>query len=147
MYLPWPQDAIQHAAESRDPELVEKLLRWFLEEGKRECFTASLFTCYDLLHPDVVLELAWRHNLIDFAMPYFIQVMKEYLSKVSPGPCVVQPILDSDPGSEPAGPRCWVCLMPAQVDSQVLTCFKNGLFHSYSSSFPYLLENHCRGIR
>uniref|UniRef100_A0A286XQZ2 Clathrin heavy chain n=1 Tax=Cavia porcellus TaxID=10141 RepID=A0A286XQZ2_CAVPO len=76
------KDAIQHAAESRDPELVEKLLRWFLEEGKRECFTASLFTCYDLLHPDVVLELAWRHNLIDFAMPYFIQVMKEYLSKV-----------------------------------------------------------------
>ncbi|XP_023567489.1 clathrin heavy chain 2 isoform X3 [Octodon degus] len=76
------KDAIQHAAESRDPELVEKLLQWFLEEGKRECFTASLFTCYDLLHPDVVLELAWRHNLINFAMPYFIQVMREYVSKV-----------------------------------------------------------------
>uniref|UniRef100_A0A8C0KBK9 Clathrin heavy chain n=1 Tax=Canis lupus dingo TaxID=286419 RepID=A0A8C0KBK9_CANLU len=79
------KDAMQHAAESRDAELAEKLLQWFLEEGKRECFAASLFTCYDLLPPDVVLELAWRHNLVDLAMPYFIQVMREYLSKVSTG--------------------------------------------------------------
>ncbi|XP_039724292.1 clathrin heavy chain 2 isoform X3 [Pteropus medius] len=76
------KDAMQHAAESRDAELAEKLLQWFLEEGKQECFAASLFTCYDLLPPDVVLELAWRHNLVDLAMPYFIQVMREYLSKV-----------------------------------------------------------------
>uniref|UniRef100_A0A8C9J7V0 Clathrin heavy chain like 1 n=1 Tax=Panthera tigris altaica TaxID=74533 RepID=A0A8C9J7V0_PANTA len=76
------KDAMQHAAESRDAELAEKLLQWFLKEGKRECFAASLFTCYDLLPPDVVLELAWRHNLVDLAMPYFIQVMREYLSKV-----------------------------------------------------------------
>ncbi|XP_030771005.1 clathrin heavy chain 2 isoform X4 [Rhinopithecus roxellana] len=76
------KDAMQHAAESRDAELTQKLLQWFLEEGKRECFAASLFTCYDLLRPDMVLELAWRHNLVDLAMPYFIQVMREYLSKV-----------------------------------------------------------------
>ncbi|XP_060051255.1 clathrin heavy chain 2 isoform X3 [Erinaceus europaeus] len=76
------KDAMLHAAESRDADLAEKLLQWFLEEGKRECFAASLFTCYDLLPPDVVLELAWRHNLVDLAMPYFIQVMREYLSKV-----------------------------------------------------------------
>uniref|UniRef100_A0A2K5E638 Clathrin heavy chain n=1 Tax=Aotus nancymaae TaxID=37293 RepID=A0A2K5E638_AOTNA len=76
------QDAMQHATESQDAELAQKLLQWFLEEGKRECFTASLFTCYDLLRPDVVLELAWRHNLMNLAMPYFIQVMREYLSKV-----------------------------------------------------------------
>lgn len=85
-HLPWLQDAMQHAAESRDAELAQKLLQWFLEEGKRECFAASLFTCYDLLHPDMVLELAWRHNLVDLAMPYFIQVMREYLSKVGAGP-------------------------------------------------------------
>uniref|UniRef100_A0A2K5E690 Clathrin heavy chain like 1 n=1 Tax=Aotus nancymaae TaxID=37293 RepID=A0A2K5E690_AOTNA len=76
------KDAMQHATESQDAELAQKLLQWFLEEGKRECFTASLFTCYDLLRPDVVLELAWRHNLMNLAMPYFIQVMREYLSKV-----------------------------------------------------------------
>uniref|UniRef100_A0A4X2L8G1 Clathrin heavy chain like 1 n=1 Tax=Vombatus ursinus TaxID=29139 RepID=A0A4X2L8G1_VOMUR len=76
------KEAMQYAAESRDAELAEGLLQWFLEEGKRECFAASLFTCYDLLHPDVVLELSWRHSILDFTMPYFIQVMREYLTKV-----------------------------------------------------------------
>ena len=28
------------------------------------------------------MELAWRHNIMDFAMPYMIQVMREYTSKV-----------------------------------------------------------------
>ncbi len=78
-----PQDATQYASESKDTELAEELLQWFLQEDKKECFAACLFTCYDLLRPDVVLETAWRHNLMDFSMPYFIQVMREYLSKVS----------------------------------------------------------------
>ncbi|KAF7244412.1 Clathrin heavy chain 1 [Varanus komodoensis] len=76
------KDAMQYASESKDTELAEELLQWFLQEGKQECFGACLFTCYDLLRPDVVLETAWSHNIMDFAMPYFIQVMKEYLSKV-----------------------------------------------------------------
>lgn len=76
------QDAMQYASESKDTELAEELLQWFLVEEKKECFAACLFTCYDLLRPDVVLETAWRHNIMDFAMPYFIQVMREYLSKV-----------------------------------------------------------------
>lgn len=76
---------MQYASESKDTELAEELLQWFLQEGKRECFGACLFTCYDLLRPDVVLETAWRHNIMDFAMPYFIQVMKEYLTKVRAG--------------------------------------------------------------
>lgn len=33
-----------------------------------------IFQCYDLLKPDVVIELAWRHNIMDFAMPFLIQV-------------------------------------------------------------------------
>lgn len=76
------QDAMLFAAESKDAELAETLLQWFLEEGRKECFAACLFASYDLLHPDVVLELAWRHDIMDFAMPYFIQVMREYLTKV-----------------------------------------------------------------
>lgn len=79
------QDAMQYASESKDIELAEELLQWFLQEDKKECFAACLFTCYDLLRPDVVLETAWRHNIMDFAMPYFIQVMREYLSKVRTG--------------------------------------------------------------
>lgn len=74
---------MQYASESKDTELAEELLQWFLLEEKKECFAACLFTCYDLLRPDVVLETAWRHNIMDFSMPYFIQVMREYLSKVS----------------------------------------------------------------
>lgn len=88
MCLPWLQDAMRLAAASGDAALAEKLLRWFLEEGKQECFAAFLLTCYDLLSPDLVLELAWRHGLVGLAMPYFIQVMKEYLSKVSTAPAV-----------------------------------------------------------
>lgn len=72
-----------YVAESKDAELAETLLQWFLEEGRKECFAACLFASYDLLHPDVVLELAWRQNIVDFAMPYFIQVTREYLTKVS----------------------------------------------------------------
>lgn len=85
------QDAMLYAAESKDAELAETLLQWFLEEGRKECFAACLFASYDLLHPDVVLELAWRHNIMDFAMPYFIQVMREYLTKVSPAANTASP--------------------------------------------------------
>lgn len=29
-----------------------------------------MYTCYDLVSPDVAIELAWRHGYTDFAMPY-----------------------------------------------------------------------------
>jgi clathrin heavy chain len=64
------KDAIDTAAESKDGELAEDLLRFFVSVHDRACFTATLHTCYDLLHPDVVLELAWRNGYNDFAMPF-----------------------------------------------------------------------------
>lgn len=73
---------MQYACESREVEIAEGLIAWFLEIGKKECFASCLFTCYDLLRPDVILELAWRHNIIDYAMPYIVQVLREYLTKV-----------------------------------------------------------------
>ncbi|XP_005091567.1 clathrin heavy chain 1 isoform X2 [Aplysia californica] len=76
------KDAMSYAGESRQIEIAEDLISWFLENGNHECFAACLFQCYDLLRPDVILELAWRHNIMDFAMPYMIQVMREYTSKV-----------------------------------------------------------------
>ncbi|KAL0267213.1 UNVERIFIED_CONTAM: hypothetical protein PYX00_009551 [Menopon gallinae] len=76
------KDAMEYAAESKNPELAEELLSWFLEKECFDCFAACLFQCYDLLHPDVILELAWRHNIMDFAMPYLIQVLREYTTKV-----------------------------------------------------------------
>lgn len=77
------KDAMMYAAESRETEAAEELLDWFLAEGLKECFAACLFQCYDLLRPDVVVELAWRNNLMDFAMPYLIQVLREYTTKVT----------------------------------------------------------------
>ncbi|XP_014667188.1 PREDICTED: clathrin heavy chain 1-like isoform X2 [Priapulus caudatus] len=76
------KDAMEYAAESRDVDTAESLIGWFLQERNYECFAAALFQCYDLLRPDIILELAWRNKITDFAMPYMIQVMREYISKV-----------------------------------------------------------------
>lgn len=69
---------METVAVSGAPELAEELLRWFVEAKEPECFAACLYTCYDLLRPDVVLEVAWMNKLMDFAMPYMIQSVKEY---------------------------------------------------------------------
>lgn len=76
------KDAMEYAAESKMHEVAEELLLWFLDHKNFTCFGAMLFQCYDLLHPDVVLELAWRHDIMQFAMPYLIQVMREYTTKL-----------------------------------------------------------------
>ncbi|CAG8704561.1 14463_t:CDS:2, partial [Acaulospora morrowiae] len=76
------KDAIETASESRSTEVAEELLEYFVQIGNKECFTAALYACYDLARPDVVLELSWKHGLSDFAMPYLIQVMREYITKV-----------------------------------------------------------------
>ena len=58
-------------------------MQFFLSEGLNDCFTAMLYKCYDFLKPDVVLELAWQHKITDFAIPYFVQVLREYNGRVS----------------------------------------------------------------
>uniref|UniRef100_A0A1I8JFX5 Clathrin heavy chain n=1 Tax=Macrostomum lignano TaxID=282301 RepID=A0A1I8JFX5_9PLAT len=76
------KDAMQFAADSRDSELAAALLQWFLDEKLTECFCACLYQCYDLLKPDKVMELAWRYNLMDYTMPYLVQVMAEYQARL-----------------------------------------------------------------
>jgi len=76
------KDAMETSAQSGDAELAEELLRFFVEERERECFAAMLYTCYDLIKPDVAMEVAWMNGLTDLAMPYMIQVMREYHGKV-----------------------------------------------------------------
>lgn len=34
-----------------------------------------LYACYDLVRPDVILELSWRNGLHDFTMPYMINLL------------------------------------------------------------------------
>eukprot|EP00659_Diplonema_papillatum_P009674 gene9674-15021_t len=75
-------DATKTAALSGDKEVVEKLVRFFTDNNLHECFSACLYTCYEYIQPDVALELAWRHKVYDFAMPYIVQVLKEYIDKI-----------------------------------------------------------------
>jgi len=76
-------DAMEAAAESKERELAENLLTYFVENKQKECFAACLFTCYELIHPDVVLELAWRHQLMNFAMPFMIQALRDFDDKLN----------------------------------------------------------------
>ncbi len=76
------KDAIDTAMESKNGEIAEGLLRYFVSIGDKECFAACLYTCYELIEPDVVVELAWRNGLMEFAFPFFIQSMRELRSDV-----------------------------------------------------------------
>jgi len=76
------KDAMETVAQSEDADLAEELLRFFIDENVPECFSACLYTCYDLVRPDVALELAWKNQLMDTVMPYMIQTLRDLTSKV-----------------------------------------------------------------
>jgi len=76
------KDAIDCAADSKDEKVVEELIKFFVNIEDKECFCATLYTCYELVRPDLVLELAWRNQLTDFAMPFVIQYMSDMHNKV-----------------------------------------------------------------
>jgi clathrin heavy chain len=42
-----------------------------------------LYACYDLIAPDVVLELSWRNGLNDFTMPYMINMLSQQTRELS----------------------------------------------------------------
>jgi len=76
------EEAMNAAALSRSQDLAEDLLEYFVENGNSQCFSACLYTCYDLIRPDVPLFLAWKHKMMDFAFPYMIQVVRDFSVKV-----------------------------------------------------------------
>lgn len=71
------KDAIETAFESENANVCEDLLKYFATTGNKECFCSCLYTCYDLIKPDVAMELAWRYDFNEFLMPYMIQNTKE----------------------------------------------------------------------
>ncbi|KAL9614787.1 MAG: hypothetical protein Q9167_000778 [Letrouitia subvulpina] len=71
------KDAIETAAISGKNDVVEDLLRYFVDIGSRECYVGMLYTCYDLIRLHVVMELSWRHGLTDFTMPFMINFMSQ----------------------------------------------------------------------
>ncbi len=42
-----------------------------------------LYACYDLIRPDVVVELSWRNGLNDFTMPYLINLLSQQTKEVA----------------------------------------------------------------
>ena len=74
--------AMETTALSQDPAIVMDLLNFFVSQNEKECFAAALFANYQLVSPDAVLELAWRNNLQDVAMPFFIQWTKDTHNKL-----------------------------------------------------------------
>ncbi|RQM07300.1 hypothetical protein DH86_00000996 [Scytalidium sp. 3C] len=71
------KDAIETAAMSGKPEVVEELIRYFVDIGSRECYVGMLYACYDLIPIHVVMELSWRHGLTDFTMPFMINYLAQ----------------------------------------------------------------------
>jgi len=70
-------DMIESVGTSGDPEIMEDAVKFFIESGLRECFTALLFSCFEDFPPDLALEYAWMYNMVDFAMPFLIQTLRE----------------------------------------------------------------------
>lgn len=42
-----------------------------------------LYACNDLIRPDLVLELSWRHGLNDFTMPYMINMLSQQTKEIA----------------------------------------------------------------
>merc|ERR1711937_873029 len=76
------KNAMETVAESKDKALAGDLMRFIMEMEDKELFAAMLYTCYELIQPDVALEVAWRSDLLEFVMPYFIQCVKDLSSRV-----------------------------------------------------------------
>jgi len=76
------RDAIETTQESKSWDLVESMLRFFAEEGEKEFFTVCTYTCYEFVRPEIVTELAWRFNLTEYAMPFWIQLTRDLTYRV-----------------------------------------------------------------
>ncbi|KAJ2576567.1 Clathrin heavy chain [Coemansia sp. RSA 1807] len=117
------KDAMTTARVSGSVEIAEDLLRYFVESGNAACFSACLFTCYDIVRSDVVMELAWRHGLANEAMPYFINLVREYQVKVDHlveevGELKVKVEKNAGPANAVAGPN--QLMGPAGINGRLL---------------------------
>ncbi len=55
----------------------------FVDIGHRECYAGMLYACEELIRPDLVLELSWRHGLNDFTMPYMINLLAQQTKEIA----------------------------------------------------------------
>ncbi|KAJ1610087.1 clathrin heavy chain [Cryptosporidium canis] len=75
-------EAILVVYKSGNVALIEDLLEFLLSNNKKENFVACLYTCYEFLRPDTVMEMAWKHNCLDATMPFFIQSLRDMTNRI-----------------------------------------------------------------
>lgn len=75
-------DLIKTATLSKSTKIAHELLDYFVETGNRECFVALLYTAYEYISYDYVLELSWLHDLSNFIKPYEISITYETQKKI-----------------------------------------------------------------
>ncbi|OII73554.1 uncharacterized protein cubi_03352 [Cryptosporidium ubiquitum] len=75
-------EAILVVYKSGNVALIEELLEFLLSNNKKENFVACLYTCYEFLRPDTVMEMAWKHNCLDATMPFFIQSLRDMSNRI-----------------------------------------------------------------
>ncbi|OAJ39008.1 hypothetical protein, variant [Batrachochytrium dendrobatidis JEL423] len=75
-------DAVETAASSKNSEIALELLEYFVGLNKNDMVIACLYRCYDLLKPDVVLEVLWRNGLSGVGVPFAVQTVKDLVDRV-----------------------------------------------------------------
>ena len=61
-----------YAAESKDSEIAEELLGWFLEEKNNECFAACLFqVCYQI---SIIYSIIFYFCIFNSVTIYYIRM-------------------------------------------------------------------------
>eukprot|EP01026_Neomeris_dumetosa_P044690 TRINITY_DN3783_c0_g1_i2.p1 TRINITY_DN3783_c0_g1~~TRINITY_DN3783_c0_g1_i2.p1 ORF type:complete len:366 (+),score=70.40 TRINITY_DN3783_c0_g1_i2:3-1100(+) len=76
------KDATETASQSGDKELVSELLQFYVAKDEKQHFALCLYTCYDDLKPHEVMQIALVNGLMEYVMPYMVQVVSDYTGKV-----------------------------------------------------------------
>lgn len=53
-----------------------------MQQEDKNLVAAMLYNCYELIKPDIAMEVGWRCGLQEFVMPYFIQYVRDLSTKV-----------------------------------------------------------------
>jgi clathrin heavy chain len=132
------KDAIDTVADSADKALAEELLRFFVDIDDKPCFSATCYTCYDLITPDVVVELAWRNGFIDQAMPYMVQYLKMIHEKVMTLDKRTAPVEDDETAAAEAATSAAAnpLIMGGLIMGADTLMIQNGSAGGYAQGYP-----------
>lgn len=136
-------EAILVVYKSGKVALIEELLEFLLANGKKENFVACLYTCYEFLRPDTVMELAWKHNCLDATMPFFIQSLRDMANRIDTLEKKLETLQITDIATTASGGH------PSVSNSQNITScvdLNNGSSSNSSNSHLHVAPNNSQRI-